>query len=69
MQGEGGTLTAFQPAKMHATTERGGVISYGLAMNATRRVGDAIKELNERGQTLRYGLDIDIQTIFGYKYT
>ena len=59
MQGAGGTMTAFQPERMHGTTERGGIIAYGLAMNFTRRVAEAIQELMERGQTVRYGLDTD----------
>jgi hypothetical protein len=33
VQGAGGTMTVFQPERMHGTTEQGGIIAYGLAMN------------------------------------
>ncbi|KIJ89836.1 hypothetical protein K443DRAFT_117460, partial [Laccaria amethystina LaAM-08-1] len=59
VQGAGGTMTIFQPERMHGTSERGGIMAYGLAINFTRRVADAIQELIERGQTVRYGLDTD----------
>jgi len=59
VQSAAGTLSAFQPNHLHGTTFTGGIVNYGLSMTSTRRVNDAIWEIEQIGTHVRYCLDTD----------
>lgn len=65
VQGAARTLTAFKPAHLHATSNRGSIVSMGLAMNSTTRVEKALLELQKKGGLVEHGADIphDIQEV------
>lgn len=59
VQSAPGTLTAFQPDQLHGTTYTGGILNYGLSMNSTRRVHEAILDLEKNGIQVQYYLHTD----------
>jgi len=59
VQSAAGTLSAFQPNHLHGTTFTGGIVNYGLSMTSTRRVHEAIREIEQDGARVKYSLDTD----------